>query len=186
MKNRIRTLLIALLSAVFIVGVSAQEKPITANGVTMPAWMAKCIILRSESAFFGKRTVGQIFSSPKESTKLKTLKVRDKNISLAYEMTGKDNAVVLKLSVELVCAKYGDAGTCYTSSVTFDSPLTFQHTTASCSSPDEAYSYGKCLGLLSEAAKLMFIDEVEIARDKERNAKAEQEKATQLAAQKKT
>ena len=175
MKSRLNFLLV-----IFFVMCSAfaQEKKISANGVTVPSWMINSTIINSEIGWGSPKTIGDILGLPVEGTKIKKLAVTGNNLHLEYYLGEKANESVIDLIVDFVCARLGESGTSYVSHIKVISRLTFEESEFSCDGPKDQRRYGKCLGALHSISSVMFIDEEKLAQQKaaEEQRKKEKEK----------
>ena len=165
----------------------AQKKTLSSNGVSVPDWMSNSYILNSDFAWNDGhgRSIYNLFSSPTKNTKIKRISVKGDKVKIESEQTDGDGNVMFHLIAEFVCHKLNNGGTCYTSFVQFDSPITFKSVEIECSGPDDARRYGQCLGILYELCTGdMFNDEIGIANEKARKEEIAKEQAKQKAAEK--
>lgn len=119
---------------------------------TIPEWMCNCYILNSDVGWMDDkgRVIKQLFSEPIENTKIKNIIVKNNRVRIESETTDGSGNIVFCLIVEFECHKVNNAGTCYTSFLQFDVPLTFTSKTIECSGPSDGQNYGQCLGILYE------------------------------------
>ena len=124
------------------------------NGNRIPLWMENSYLLSSELVFNEPKTIGKLFGSAKTDTVVKKLSYTDNTFTIAADCyNGK--TVTAELTMEFKCARMEEKGTCFISSIVFNSPLTFTTASHKCSSPN-GYDYGTCLGIFSEVRELFF------------------------------
>lgn len=183
MKSRLNFLLV-----IFFVMCSAfaQEKKISANGVTVPSWMINSTIINSEIGWGSPKTIGDILGLPVEGTKIKKLAVTGNNLHLEYYLGEKANESVIDLIVDFVCVRLGESGTSYVSHIKVISRLTFEESEFSCDGPKDQRRYGKCLGALHSISSAMFIDEEKLAQQKAEEEERKKEETRLKAERKRT
>lgn len=183
MKKYLSFLIITL----FVLGsIFAQDTKISANGVTVPNWMINSTIIGSVEVGWGQKNIGDILGHPIEGTKIKKINVKGNNLHLEYYFGEKVDESVFDLIIDFVCARLGDTGTAYVSHIKVGSRMTFQEVELSCEGPNDAERYGQCLGVLHEAASIMFVDEKELAQKQAEEEARKKEEARLKAERKRT
>ena len=160
-----------MLIIVLSVNLFAQNKKLSANGVSVPDWMLKCTILSSDAAFGSMRTLGDVIGEPEEGVKITKIVASENDLHLEFD------GIIMNGVIDV---KFAKRVTCYISHIKVESPLTFSVAENECNNPNNAYSYGRVLGLFKEATNMFFVDKVAEA---EKNAAEEKRLAEEKAAE---
>ena len=145
----------------------AQERKLSFNGITVPDDFLNSTILSSAQLYGSARTFGDVMGEPLETTAITNLTVSKNKVHI--EAT----CVLMNLTIDV---QFSGLATCFISYIKIESPMTFETTEASASSPN-GYSYGKVLGLF-QSASLFFKDKIAEAEKKaEKEKRLAEEKA---------
>ena len=119
-----------------------------ANGLKgkIPADMGKSLIIESDKVFGTDKTINDIFA--REPSSDITITTEGKKMYVDMDC----GLIQMKLTIT-----FSGLGTCYISKLYYNSPLTFQEETLTCSSPyNDPSSYGEILGFFSSSLKWFY------------------------------
>ena len=138
MKRKIISILLGTLLSALIFATGLKGK--------IPTDMGQSLIIESDKAFGTDKTINDIFA--REPSSDITITTEGKKMYVDMDC----GLLHMKLTIT-----FSGLGTCYISKLYYNSPLTFQEETLTCSSPyNDPNGYGEILGFFSSSLKWFY------------------------------
>lgn len=138
MKRKIISILLGTLLSASIFATGLKGK--------IPTDMGQSLIIESDKAFGTDKTINDIFA--REPSSDITITTEGKKMYVDMDC----GLLQMKLTIT-----FSGLGTCYISKLYYNSPLTFQEETLTCSSPyNVPNGYGEILGFFSSSLKWFY------------------------------
>lgn len=178
---RMKRYVAILVSVLMVFAVkTVQAKPNRGYGKSVPEWMAKCVIARSFEVYGVNKKIQDVIAYLADDVKIKKESAKGELLHIEYSFEPEsikevlDGSPMILLTLEFSCKK---DGTCFLSYINFESPKTFQSSTARCSDPyRDEYNYGRCLGTFLQMSKIFFKTEEQFSTEQKEKEKEIREK----------